>query len=100
MRTSIRWYCAGSLVLATLCTVAPARAQSASGGDAQSSLTRAEVRAEVERVERNGYKPIALDPFYPAGIQAAEQRAGADAGASRPGSPQPGQAAPTPQTHP
>ena len=44
---------------------------------AQSSapLTRAEVRADLIRVERAGYNPFAInDRHYPASIQAAEAK--------------------------
>jgi Domain of unknown function (DUF4148) len=37
-------------------------------------LTRAEVKADLVRVEKAGYNPVAADPYYPADIQAAESR--------------------------
>jgi hypothetical protein len=37
-------------------------------------LTRAEVRQQLIDAENAGYKPAASDPYYPADIQAAEQR--------------------------
>jgi uncharacterized protein YgbK (DUF1537 family) len=40
-------------------------------------LTRAEVKADLQRVEQAGYNPIASDPYYPEDIQAAEARVAA-----------------------
>jgi hypothetical protein len=40
-------------------------------------VTRAEVRADLARVERAGYRPEASDPYYPADIQAAEAKVAA-----------------------
>lgn len=37
-------------------------------------LTRAEVRADLVRVEQAGYDPVANDIYYPADIQAAEAK--------------------------
>ncbi|SAK44890.1 DUF4148 domain-containing protein [Caballeronia ptereochthonis] len=37
-------------------------------------VTRAEVRADLVRVEQAGYRPAAVDPYYPADIQAAEAK--------------------------
>jgi hypothetical protein len=37
-------------------------------------LTRAEVKAQLAQLEKNGYNPSATDPYYPADIQAAEAR--------------------------
>jgi hypothetical protein len=37
-------------------------------------ITRAEVRADLIRVERAGYHPVGSDPYYPADIQAAEAK--------------------------
>ncbi|HEY3599811.1 MAG TPA: DUF4148 domain-containing protein [Paraburkholderia sp.] len=42
--------------------------------DATSPLTRAEVRADLIRVEQAGYRPAGKDVYYPADIQAAEAR--------------------------
>jgi hypothetical protein len=41
-------------------------------------LTRAQVRAELVRLEKAGYVPGADDVNYPADIQAAEQRVAAE----------------------
>ncbi|HTH61151.1 MAG TPA: DUF4148 domain-containing protein [Paraburkholderia sp.] len=37
-------------------------------------LTRAQVRNQLEQLERAGYRPEANDPYYPQDIQAAEAR--------------------------
>jgi hypothetical protein len=37
-------------------------------------LTRAEVRADLVRVEQAGYSPIGASPYYPADIQAAKAK--------------------------
>jgi hypothetical protein len=42
--------------------------------DATAPLTRAEVRADLVRLEHAGYRPAANDVNYPADIQAAEAR--------------------------
>ncbi|MEW9582022.1 DUF4148 domain-containing protein [Paraburkholderia sp. DGU8] len=42
--------------------------------DAAAPLTRAEVRADLVRLEQAGYRPSANDLHYPADIQAAEAR--------------------------
>ncbi|PNO75397.1 DUF4148 domain-containing protein [Burkholderia cenocepacia] len=38
------------------------------------AVTRAEVRADLVRVEKAGYRPIGSDPYYPEDIQAAEAK--------------------------
>jgi hypothetical protein len=44
-------------------------------------LTRAEVKADLVRVEQAGYNPATgTDPYYPADIQAAEARVAPQAG--------------------
>lgn len=40
-------------------------------------VTRAEVRADLVRLEQAGYRPIANDPNYPDDIQAAEAKVAA-----------------------
>ncbi|HEV3105078.1 MAG TPA: DUF4148 domain-containing protein [Trinickia sp.] len=37
-------------------------------------VTRAQVRADLVRLEKAGYNPNAADPYYPQDIQAAERR--------------------------
>lgn len=69
------------LTLAACSLVGPVTgfAQSPSG-----SLTRAQVRAELARLEQAGYRPSAGDQAnYPADIQAAEEKIAAE-GAQRP----------------
>ncbi|KWO40233.1 purine-nucleoside phosphorylase [Burkholderia sp. MSMB1459WGS] len=41
------------------------------------TVTRAEVRADLVRVEKAGYRPIGSDPYYPEDIQAAEAKVAA-----------------------
>ncbi|MGF6598603.1 hypothetical protein P3T23_003320 [Paraburkholderia sp. GAS448] len=41
---------------------------------ANAPVTRAEVRADLVRVEQAGYRPAAKDRYYPADIQAAEAK--------------------------
>lgn len=41
-------------------------------------LTRAQVRADLEQVERAGYRPSGNDIYYPDDIQAAEARVAAE----------------------
>lgn len=42
--------------------------------DATAPMTRAEVRADLARVEQAGYRPSTNDLHYPADIQAADAR--------------------------
>ncbi|PTB17839.1 hypothetical protein C9I57_25250 [Trinickia symbiotica] len=45
-------------------------------------LTRAQVKADLVRVEQAGYSPaVGTDPYYPADIQAAEARVAQQQGA-------------------
>ncbi len=39
-------------------------------------LTRAQVKADLQRVEQAGYNPSERDAFYPSDIQAAEAKVG------------------------
>lgn len=43
-------------------------------------ITRAEVKADLARLEQAGYRPNANDPYYPADLQAAEQRVAGEQG--------------------
>lgn len=48
-----------------------------------STLTRAQVRADLQRLEQAGYAPSkGEDPYYPRDIQAAEARVSARSGAT------------------
>jgi len=48
---------------------------------ASTHLTRAEVYADLVRVEQAGYRPSANDPNYPEDIQAAEAKIAAQSAA-------------------
>jgi Domain of unknown function (DUF4148) len=48
--------------------------------DSTVPVTRAEVHADLARLERAGYRPGVNDVHYPAGIQAAEARVQAQDG--------------------
>ncbi|MDN7589953.1 DUF4148 domain-containing protein [Burkholderia seminalis] len=41
---------------------------------ADGTVTRADVRADLVRVEKAGYRPVGSDPYYPDDIQAAEAK--------------------------
>lgn len=43
-------------------------------------LTRAEVKADLIRLEQAGYRPSTNDPYYPSDLQAAEQRVAREQG--------------------
>lgn len=58
-----------ALVVSALAAPALSFAQSTTA-----PVTRAEVRADLVRVEQAGYRPNIKDVHYPAGIQAAEAR--------------------------
>lgn len=59
-----------------------------------STLTRAQVRAELQQLERVGYDPAkGEDPHYPADIQAAEARVSMQNGATAYGGVTPGSSA-------
>jgi hypothetical protein len=61
------------LISCALAAPALAFAQSDNG-----PVTRAEVRADLVRVEQAGYNPATHDPHYPAALQAAEAKIAAD----------------------
>ncbi|TGP47297.1 DUF4148 domain-containing protein [bacterium M00.F.Ca.ET.228.01.1.1] len=62
---------------------APALSFAQSNSQANAPLTRAEVRADLVRVERAGYRPTSGDDVnYPADIQAAEAKIAAEANGS------------------
>ncbi|MGF6602658.1 hypothetical protein P3T23_007410 [Paraburkholderia sp. GAS448] len=62
-------------VLISCALAAPALAFAQSNNE---PVTRAEVRADLVRVEQAGYNPSGHDPHYPAAIQAAEAKIAAD----------------------
>ena len=45
-------------------------------------VTRAEVKAQLDQLEKAGYQPGRDDPYYPADVQAAEARVSAQNGAA------------------
>ena len=63
-----------ALIYAALIAGALATPIASFAQDATAPLTRAEVRADLVRVEQAGYRPAANDLYYPADIQAAETR--------------------------
>ncbi|MFP3569037.1 DUF4148 domain-containing protein [Paraburkholderia sp. SIMBA_030] len=63
-----------SLIHAALIACALATPIVSFAQNATAPLTRAEVRADLVRVEQAGYRPAANDVYYPADIQAAEAR--------------------------
>ncbi|MGF6973565.1 hypothetical protein QFZ94_001992 [Paraburkholderia sp. JPY465] len=67
-----------SLIQAVVLTALIAAAPVASLAQSEQPITRAEVKAELQQLEQNGYNPaISLDAQYPADIQAAEARVAA-----------------------
>jgi hypothetical protein len=67
MKSFIYAVAAASILCAPLASFAQVQAN-------QQPLTRAEVKADLARLEQAGYRPVADDPLYPADIQAAEAR--------------------------
>ncbi|MFL9965079.1 DUF4148 domain-containing protein [Paraburkholderia sediminicola] len=96
-----------ALIYAALVASALAAPAVSFAQDASAPLTRAEVRADLVRVEQAGYRPSAKDDaHYPADIQAAEARIHAQdmtstavGGVSMNGSSESGTPATTPGTH-
>ncbi|MGF6770857.1 hypothetical protein P3T18_003336 [Paraburkholderia sp. GAS199] len=73
------------LFAASLLTVAGAHlVQAQTQAPSQSTTTRAQTKAELKTLEKNGYEPSAQDPHYPDDIQKAEKKASAGKGASGP----------------
>ncbi|MGH8783077.1 DUF4148 domain-containing protein [Paraburkholderia sp.] len=65
------WFVTAALALSL---AAPFAAHAQTSG---STLTRAEVRADLARLEAAGYRPGANDRYYPSDIQAAEAKVAA-----------------------
>ena len=62
-----------SALLVTCALAAPAAAFAQSAGTAANApVTRAQVIADLTRVEHAGYRPSGDDPYYPEDIQRAE----------------------------
>lgn len=57
-----------------IAVVALAAAPLAALAQSSDGLTRAQVKADLQRVEQAGYNPSERDTFYPNDIQAAEAR--------------------------
>lgn len=72
-----------AVILAVTATSAIAASLAAfAQSDAQSPVTRAQVRAELQQLEQAGYRLSGEDPNYPQDIQAAEARAAARNGST------------------
>ncbi|MGI4856446.1 MAG: DUF4148 domain-containing protein [Janthinobacterium lividum] len=63
-----------SIAFSALTLAATLAAPTAAFAQSNHPLTRAEVRADLARVERAGYRPNASQYNYPDNIQAAERR--------------------------
>jgi hypothetical protein len=63
-----------TLIYATLAASVLAAPVVAFAQDSNAPVTRAEVRADLVRLEQAGYQPGMNDAYYPADIQAAEAR--------------------------
>src|SRR5246127_2494371 len=63
-----------ALVKAVLIACALSASTFAFPKPANAPVTRAEVKADLVRVEQAGYRPAAKDPNYPADIQAADAK--------------------------
>ncbi|HLX02509.1 MAG TPA: DUF4148 domain-containing protein [Trinickia sp.] len=63
-----------ALIQAVLISCALAAPAFAFAQATNAPLTRAEVKADLVRVEQAGYRPQANDLYYPADIQAAEAK--------------------------
>ncbi|HEY2023552.1 DUF4148 domain-containing protein [Paraburkholderia sp.] len=63
-----------ALIYAALVASALAAPAVSFAQDATAPATRAEVRADLIRLEQAGYRPSAKDVHYPANLQAAEAR--------------------------
>ncbi|WP_345816394.1 DUF4148 domain-containing protein [Paraburkholderia sp. PREW-6R] len=74
------------LVTATVLTVAGAHLVQAQqpATTQNSTTTRASTKADLKKLEQNGYKPEAQDPNYPSDIQNAEKKANGGPGAATP----------------
>jgi hypothetical protein len=74
-------------IAATVLTVASAslvHAQQPPVTSQNGSSTHAAKKAELKKLEQNGYQPSATQSQYPQNVQGAQQRAAGGAGASQP----------------
>ncbi|CAN7621118.1 DUF4148 domain-containing protein [Caballeronia sp. dw_19] len=69
-----------SLIPALLIASALAAPSFAFAQDNNAPVTRAEVRAQLVQLEQAGYSPSSNDKYYPAALQAAQQRVDASNG--------------------
>ncbi|AIO37917.1 DUF4148 domain-containing protein [Burkholderia sp. AU19243] len=77
-----------NLIRAVLLSCALSAPIAAFAQTADHAVTRADVRADLVRVEKAGYRPAGSDPYYPDDIQAAEAKVAAQqsqSAAARPG---------------
>jgi Domain of unknown function (DUF4148) len=75
------------LVAASVLTLAGAhlvQAQQPADTQQGSTTTRSAKKAEVKKLEQNGYQPHAADANYPQDIQNAEKKAAGNPGVSQP----------------
>jgi hypothetical protein len=63
---------------------AAAHAQPAATPQHGSATTRAAQKAEIQKLEQNGYQPGTDDPHYPQNLQNAQKKARGGAAASAP----------------
>ncbi|SDR55430.1 protein of unknown function [Paraburkholderia fungorum] len=57
----------------------------AQSSDSDHARTRADIKADLARFERAGFNPaVAVDPYYPADMQAAQARIAIDGGTANP----------------
>ncbi|KUY62088.1 DUF4148 domain-containing protein [Burkholderia sp. RF2-non_BP3] len=63
-----------NLIRAVLLSCALSAPIAAFAQTAVGTITRADVRADLVRVEKAGYRPVGTDPYYPDDIQAAEAK--------------------------
>lgn len=80
-------YALTQLIAATVVTLAGAhlvQAQQPPATPQNGATTRAATKADLKKLEQNGYQPDATDPHYPQDIQNAEKKAAGGASAPRP----------------
>ena len=75
------------IVAASVLTVASAhlvQAQQPAATSQNSTTTRSAKKAELKKLEQNGYQPSATDQQYPQDVQNAEKKANGATGATQP----------------
>jgi Domain of unknown function (DUF4148) len=68
----------------TVASVHLVQAQQPAATSPDSTTTHTAKKAELKKLEQNGYQPSATDAHYPQDIQNAEKKAGGTAGAAQP----------------